>query len=190
MRLSGYICRPVFLSLDFWSCTVELLPCLRGCKLEPSLKDSLSWSCSLFSAQIFKKYIWRSIRLNLQPQPTKCYFSSAESRDNSFSTHHLTKAKRSKLPLLFGYTFRRLPARSSLWKPSPSVSINSTNFWRWKDTIFPIIYFIKYYRDGFGKIWIRKFIYICRTLGSRELLRLISPCRMGNFKWTRENLVT
>ena len=29
-----------------------------------------------------------------------------------------------------------------------------------KDTILPIIYFIKYYRGGFGKIWIRKFIYV------------------------------
>ena len=32
--------------------------------------------------------------------------------------------------------------------------------WLWKDTILPIIYFIKYYRGGFGKIWIRKFIYV------------------------------
>ena len=32
-----------------WSCAVELIPCLRGCKLEPSFKDIISYSRSLFS---------------------------------------------------------------------------------------------------------------------------------------------
>ena len=70
--LSGYRCRPVFLYLDFWSCTVKLFPCLRGWKLELSFNDSLSCSRSLFSEWTFRNIsYWRSIRLTLQPQPTK-----------------------------------------------------------------------------------------------------------------------
>ena len=42
MILSGCWFRPVFLSLDFWHCAVELLPCLIGWKLEPYFKDILS----------------------------------------------------------------------------------------------------------------------------------------------------
>ena len=42
MLLSGWRFRPVFLSLDCLICAGELIPCLRGCKLECSFKDSLS----------------------------------------------------------------------------------------------------------------------------------------------------
>ena len=36
-------------SLFCWSCSVKLLPCLRGWKLRPSFKDSLYCPCSFFS---------------------------------------------------------------------------------------------------------------------------------------------
>ena len=129
MLLSGWRCIPFFLSLNFWSCAVEILTCIRGYKLEPPFKDSLSWSYSLFSAWIFKNMShWESIRLTLQPQPTKWYASAADSRETSFSTYHLTKGKWSKQSLSFGSTFRIWPSISSLLKPSPSVSIMSTKF--------------------------------------------------------------
>ena len=66
--------------------------------------------------------------MTFQPQPTKRYASSAESIETSSSTYHLTKAKRSKVPLYFGYNFRRQSTISSLWKASPSFSIKSTTF--------------------------------------------------------------
>ena len=104
-----------------WSCAVEILPFLKGCKLEPSsYKDSLSWSRSLFSEWLIKKLSrWISIILTLHPQTTKRSASSAESREIYLSTYDLTKSKWSKPPTLFGYTFRRWYSRSSLWTPPP-----------------------------------------------------------------------
>ena len=129
MLLCGWRFRPVFLSLDFWNFVVELLSCLRVCKLEPFFKDSLSWSCSLFSSRIFQNSsLWRSIMLILKIQPSKRSASYVDSSETSLSTYELTKGKRSTLTLSFGSTFHRRPVRSSLWKPSPSVSIKSTNF--------------------------------------------------------------
>ena len=81
---------------------------------------------------------WRSINMVLNPQPTKRSASSADSREASSTTYHLTKSKRSKLPLSFGYTLFRRSARSSLWKPSPSVSIKSTNFYNRRTSAFPL----------------------------------------------------
>ena len=70
MLLSGWRCRPVFLSLDCWSCSVKLLSCLRGCKLEPSFKDSLCFSRSLFSAWIFKNIsLWNPSGWPCKPNP-------------------------------------------------------------------------------------------------------------------------
>ena len=127
--LSGCRYILVFLSLEFWGCAVELLPCLRGWKFEPSFKDGFSWSYSLFSAWNFKNIsLWRSIRRTFQDQHTKYYASSTESIETSLYTYHLTKTKWSKPPLSFGSTFRRWPASSSLWPHPPSVSIKSTNF--------------------------------------------------------------
>ena len=110
----------------YWNCAVELLPCLRCWKLEPCFKDSFPCSSSLFSEWTLKNIShWRYIRLTLHPQPTKRSTYSAESRETYFPTCHITKEKRSKLPLSCGSNFHRWPARSSIWKPSPSVSINS-----------------------------------------------------------------
>ena len=72
MLLSGWWCRPVFLSLDFLIWVIEIIPCLRGCKLDPSLKDSISYSYYLFIAWIFKSIsLWRSIRLTCNTNPQK-----------------------------------------------------------------------------------------------------------------------
>ena len=123
--LSGWRCRIVFLSLDWWSCDVKLIPCLRGCKLEPSLKDSLSWSRSLFSAWIFKKNSLKIHKADLarSTHQTLCLFCGVQ-RDLivKIPPHKV------KLPLSFWSTFRKWPSRSLLWKPSPSVSIKSTIF--------------------------------------------------------------
>ena len=101
-----------------WSCAAELLPFLRGCKLEPSFKYRLTCSCSLFSEWTLKHiYHWRYLRMNYQSQPTKRSASSAESRDTSLTTYYRKEAKRSELPLSFGYNFHIWPARSSLWTP-------------------------------------------------------------------------
>ena len=75
--------------------------------------------------------------------------SSADSIDTSSSnlspygtstssTYHLTKEKRSKLPLSFGSTFCSWPARSSSWKPFPSVSIKSTNVYKGRTPAFSL----------------------------------------------------
>ena len=86
MLLSGWRFRPVFFSVNCLICAVELLSCLKVCKLEPLFKIIPSFSRSLFSAWIFKNIShWRSIRLTLQPQPTKRYASSAGSRETSLS---------------------------------------------------------------------------------------------------------
>ena len=45
-------------------------------------------------------------------------------------------------------------------KTLPKCFNQVNRLWLWKDTILPIIYFIKYSRCGFGKIWIRKFICV------------------------------
>ena len=87
--LSGWRCRPVFLSVNCFIFSVELLPCLRIWKLEPSFKYSISW-CEWTFKNISH---WRSIRLTLKSQTTKCYASSAESRETPSSTYHLTKGK-------------------------------------------------------------------------------------------------
>ena len=100
-----------------WSYDVEFLPCPRGCKLESSFKNSISCSFPLFSELTFKNIAqWRFIRLTFQNQPNKRYASTAESIVTSSSTYQLTQAKWSKMPLSFGSTFRRIPARSSQWK--------------------------------------------------------------------------
>ena len=92
--------------MDFWSCAFELIPCLRGCKLEPSFKDILYCSCYLFSAWTFKHiYHWRSIRITLQHQPTKYYASSVESRDTSSSTYHPTKEKNTNYQFHLGILY-------------------------------------------------------------------------------------
>ena len=70
--------------------------------------------------------------------PPKFPASSEESRDTSSFTYHSTKVKRSKLPLSFGPTFRRWPASSSLWKPSPNVSNKSTKFDYGSKLSFPL----------------------------------------------------
>ena len=177
---SGWRCRPVFLYLDCWICTVELLPLLRGFKLELSFKNRLSFYRYLFSEWTFKNiYHWRSIRLILQPQPTKRSTSSEESRETSLSTYHLTKAKRSKLPLSLESTFLSWPARSSLLKPSPIFQSSKKN-WRWKDISLPIVYFVKYSRGSFGKIWIRKFIYIIFHIFYQSIFSCLIPRRWVN----------
>ena len=135
---SGWRCRPVFLSLDCSSCYVNILPCLIGCKLEHSLKDSLSCSRTSSVHEPSNIYHWRSSRPTLQPQPTKCSTSSVESRETYSYTYHTTKGKRSKLPLSFGSTFCRWTASISLWKLSPSVSIKSTNFDNGRTPSFPL----------------------------------------------------
>ena len=78
-----------------------------------------------FTSSLNEPDHWRSTRLTLKPQPTKRSASSVDSRETSLSTYHLTKEKRSKLPLSFAYPFSRWTSRSSLWKPYPSVSIKS-----------------------------------------------------------------
>ena len=113
----------------FWSCAVELLPCLRGWKLEFSFKYSLSWSRSLFSEWTYKNISHRrSIRLNLQPKSFKCSACSVDYIDTSFSTYYLTKEKWSKLTLLVGSTLCRWPARSPLWNPSPSINLGNIHY--------------------------------------------------------------
>ena len=125
-------------SLVWWSCAVKLIPCLRGYKLEPSFKDSLSCFRYLFSEWVLKNIShWRSVRMTFQTQPTKRYASFVESIDTSSSTYHLTKAKRSKLKLSFGSTLQRWYASYSIWKPSPSVSTKSTNFDNWRTPAYP-----------------------------------------------------
>ena len=79
-------------SLVFWSFAVKLLPYIRGWKLEPSLKDRIACSRSLYREWTFRNISnWRSIRLTLHPQPTKRSASSSESREKSLSTYQLTK---------------------------------------------------------------------------------------------------
>ena len=137
--LSGWICRPTFLSLDCQSCAVKLLPCLRGCRLEPYSKDSLSCSRYLFSAWILKNISpYRSMSLTLHSQHTKCYASSEESIETPSSTYHLKNAKRIKLTLEFGSTFQRSPTSFSLWKPYPCVPTKSTNFYDGRTPSFPL----------------------------------------------------
>ena len=82
-------------SLVCWSCAVEIIPCLRGFKLEPSFKDTLFCSRYLFSEWTFKNIShWRSTRMTFQPQPTKLSASSADSRYTSSFTYNLTTEKR------------------------------------------------------------------------------------------------
>ena len=84
----------------WWICYVKLLPLLRGCRLEPSFKYRISCFRYLISEWTFKNIShWRTTRLTLHPQLTKRFSSSADSRENSLSTDHPTKSKRSKLPL-------------------------------------------------------------------------------------------
>ena len=159
--LSGWRCRMVFLYMDCWSCTVELLSCLIGWKIEPSFKDRLSWSRSIFNEWTFKNIAhWRSIMLTLQPQATKRSDSFLEFRETSSSTYHLTNEKRSKLPLSFESNLRIWPARSSLWKPSPSVWIKSKTFDDGRTPALPLSISSNTIAAALEKIWIRKFIYI------------------------------
>ena len=132
----------LYSSLVCLICTVGLIPCLRGCKLEPSLKERLSCSCSLFSEWTFKNIAhWISISLTFQPQPTKC--------SDSLSIYHLTKAKRSKLPLSFGSTFRKFTASSSQWKPFPGVSVKSTTL---KMEVHQLSHYL-FYQILFWRLW-------------------------------------
>ena len=51
--------------------------------------------------------------------------------------------------------------RQILTMKTLSMCFNKVNkLWLWENTILPMIYFIKYYCGGFGKIWIRNFIYV------------------------------
>ena len=52
------------------------------------------------------------------------------------------------------------PKAPNYKKNLPKYFNQVNTIWRWKDTILPIIYFIKYSRGGFGIIWIRNFIYV------------------------------
>ena len=105
----------------------------------PSFKDTLSWYRFLFSEWAFKNIAhWRSISMALQPQPNKHSSSYVDSKDTSSSTYHLRMEKRSKLPLLFGSTFCRWPASSSLWDPYSIVSIKQKNFDNGRTLAFPL----------------------------------------------------
>ena len=52
--------------------------------------------------------------------------------------------------------------------------------WLWKDNIFPIIYYIKYYRGGFEKIWIIDFIYIIFQIFYYSLFAYLALRLRGN----------
>ena len=137
--LSGWICRPVFLSLDCQSCDVKLLPCLRGCKLELYLKDRLSCSRSLFSAWIFKNIsLWISIRMTLSYPPTKKYASSEESIEtsNPHTTSEMQKGSNYHLNLGL-LSANDPPAPHHEPPPPPGVSINSKNFDDGRTPSFP-----------------------------------------------------
>ena len=128
-------------------------------QLEHSFKDRLSCSRSILSTWIFKNIsLWRFIRLTLQAQPTKRSASSAESRETSLFTYHFKKKTfqtNNFIWVFFPHTILHILTMKTLLK-----CFNQVNkLWQRKDTILTIIYSIKYYHGGFGKIWIRKFIY-------------------------------
>ena len=128
-------------------------------QLEHSFKDRLSCSRSIFNT-------W-----NLQKPPLKIHQA-----DLASPTHQtfclLCRFQRDLLvhiPLHKGKTFQ---TNIFIWVFFPQTTLhiltmktllkcfNQVNkLWQRKDTILTIIYSIKYYHGGFGKIWIRKFIY-------------------------------
>ena len=60
-------------------------------------------------------------------------------------------------------------------KTLPKCFNQVNKLWKWKETILCIIYFIKYYRGGFGKIWIRKLIYVIFHIFYHSLFCLSCP---------------
>ena len=62
----------------------------------------------------------------------------------------------------------------------PKCFNQSKKLWLWKNTSLPMIYFIKYSRGGFGKIWIRKFIYVIFHIFYRIIFACIARIWRGN----------
>ena len=65
-------------------------------------------------------------------------------------------------------------------KTSPKGFNNVNKLWQWKDTILPMIYFIKYSCGGFGKILIRKFIYVIFHIFYHSLFSFLALGWQGN----------
>ena len=147
-------------SLVYWSCADKILPCLKVCKLESSFKDSLSCSRYLFSKWTFKNiFTW-------DPSDWPCSHNTPNVSPPLRSPErpprpHNTPQRRS------GQNYRfHLGLLSTYNPPAPHCEFSPKFFnqvkrlWRWKGTILLMIYSIKIYRGRFGKIWIRKFIYV------------------------------
>ena len=181
--LRRWWCSLVFLSMDWWRCDVELLPCLIGCKLEPYFKDILSCFRSLFSAWIFKNiYLWKSTRLNLQANLPNV-LTPLQSPERPPCTHATSKRKNSPN---YHFNLGLISADHLLSRhydpphPHPKCFNPAKTIWQRKDNIHTIIYFIKYHRGGFGKIWIRKFIHVIFHIFYHSLLAGIGLRFRGN----------
>ena len=123
-RLLALQCLPYHSPIAPWSAEAVLSNLFLASEAENlNLPSKIAFTSPIPSSVIEFSH-WRFIRMAFMSQPTKLSVSSVESIYTSLSTYHLTEGKRSQLPLLFGSTFHRWPASSSLWKPSPRVNIS------------------------------------------------------------------
>ena len=65
-------------------------------------------------------------------------------------------------------------------KTLPKCFNQANNIWQWKGTSLPMIYFIKYTCGGFGKMWIRKFIYVIFCIFYHSIFACLALRWRGN----------
>ena len=76
--------------------------------------------------------------------------------------------------------FLQLTHNILIMKTLSTCANQSKKLWLWTDTILPIICFIKYSCEGFGKIWTIKFIYVIFHIFYHILFYCISLIWQGN----------
>ena len=148
---------------------------------------------------------WTPLRIKpfLLPSPLQCmnlqkYFSLKIHYNNLASPTHQTfcilcgfqinlllripphKGKKFQSTTLIWIYFPQMTPQILTIKTLPKCFNQVNKILRWKDTILPIIYFIKYYRGTFGKIWIRKFVYIFFHIFYNSLFACLDLRWQGN----------